>query len=466
MGYSEAEVEAMIERAVAPLLARIAELEARLALNSRNSSKPPSSDGLNKPSAKDKKKPRNTKSLRKPSGKSSGGQKGHTGHRLEPTDNPDHFQTHLPPTTCDACRGTLPKPTLAQTRQVFDLPPTQIEVTEHQVFEARCTCGKVHRGAFPDHVTQPTQYGPGLLGLAVHLTHHHMMPVKRTCDLLHDLYGVSVSEGTVLPACGRAAQGFEPVLDQIREGLLASEHLHADETGMRASGKLHWVHVAATRLLTLLQAHPKRGVEAMNEIGLLPRYKGLCVHDCLPSYFGFGFEDAVCNAHIGRELVCCHEVHGQRWAKQRKNLLWTALAEVKRTGQPLTPDRFKRYQARHDQLLEIGKAQNPDPPPTGKRGRIKRTKAGNLLIRLAKHREAVWRFATVEGVPFTNNIAEQAVRMPKVKQKVAGCFRTREGLDRFCTIRSCLSTMTKQGINPLQAITDTLRGETITLAMG
>ena len=379
----------MIERAVAPLLDRIAELEsrntelearnkeleARLALNSRNSSKPPSSDGLNKSSAKDKQKSRNTKSLRKSSSKSSGGQKGHTGHRLDPTDNPDQFQTHLPPTTCDACQGTLPNPTLAQTRQVFDLPPTQVEVTEHQVFEARCTCGKVHRGSFPDHVTQPTQYGPGLLSLAVHLTHHHMMPVKRTCDLLHDLYGVKLSQGTVLSACDRAAEGLEPVLDQIREGLLASEHLHADETGMRASGKLHWVHVAATQWLTLLQAHAKRGVEAMNAIGLLPKYKGLCVHDCWSSYFGFEFEHAVCNAHIGRELVCSHEVHGQRWAKQMKNLLWTALAEVKRADQPLTPDRLKRYQDRYDKLLEIGKALNPDPrkqgpPPTGKRGRI------------------------------------------------------------------------------------------------
>jgi len=466
MPFSEEDVQRMIEQAVAiavaPLLARIAELEAQLAQNSRNSSKPPSSDGLKKPPAK----PRNTQSLRKPSGKSSGGQRGHPGTTLKPTDTPDHLQTHLPPACCDACQSTLPDATLAQTRQVFDLPPVTLEVTEHQVFATRCTCGKVHRGVFPPEVNHPVQYGPGILALAVHLTHHHMMPLKRTCDLLNDLYGSRLSQATILAARDRVGVKLKETMGpQICQGLLASEVLHADETGMRAGGKLHWVHVAATEALTWLKAHTKRGAEAMNEIGLLPAYQGMCVHDCLPGYFGFGFTDVICNAHLVRELVCCHEVHHQPWAKQLKNLMWTALAEVKQTGQPLHPPRLSRYQNRYDKLLAKGEALNPEPPKTGKRGRMKRTKAGNLLIRLRKHRDAIWRFSTVWGVPFTNNTAEQAVRMPKVKQKIAGCFRTRDGLDKFCLIRSCLSTMIKQQINPLQGITDTLSGKQITLKL-
>jgi transposase len=445
---------------IATLNASIADLEAHMAKNSLNSRKSPSSDGLNKDPV------RRTQSLRKSSGKSTGGQKGHPGRTLNKSTSPDQVIPHLPPAVCDACQDSLGQPALLKTRQVFDLPPMKLDVIEHQVFGVKCSCGKAHQGEFPEGVDHSVQYGPNIMALAVHLTHHQMLPLRRTQDLLRNLFGTGPSEASILAARDQATSALADMAQEIRQGVLDSPVLHADETGMRSEGELYWVHVAATPWLTWLESHKKRGPEAMHAIGLLPNYDGICVHDCLPGYFGFDFEHAICNAHIGRELVFCHEQEKQPWAKQLKNLLWTANQEVKQTGHPLPPERLARYQHRYDSLLGKGEALNPDPPSTGKRGRIKRTTSGNLLIRLRKHRDAVWRFATTAGVPFSNNVAEQAVRMPKVKQKVAGCFRTVEGLSAFCLIRSCLATMLKQKINPLRGLKDVFQGKPLQLVTG
>lgn len=458
MEISEKQLQALIDsavaQAVAPLLIRIAELEAQLAQNSRNSSKSPSSDGYTKPAPK---------SLRKSSGKKPGGQAGHDGVTLERTASPDHVFEHHPTGHCLACNAPLSSGTLACTRQVFDLPPAKLEVTEHRVFQTTCTCGKVHQGQFPEAVKQPTQYGPHIKALAVYLTHHQMMPLARTSALLESLYGATMSEGTILAAVKESVKASLPMAKEIQDALHASAVIHADETGMRCAGKGHWAHVAATHCLTWIRPHIKRA-KGICDIGILTHYKGICVHDCLKEYFTFGYTNALCVAHIVRELVFIHEQMNQQWAHQMERLLWAAWRDVDRNDGLLPEPLLLRYQNRYDKIIRKGCIQNPDPLPSNKRGHRKRSKAGNLLLRLEKHKDAIWRFATVREVPFSNNVAEQAVRMPKVKQKISGCFRTYAGLEDFCHLRSCLSTMAKQGINPLHGLTRLLSGLPVTIA--
>ena len=447
----DATVESAVAKATEPLKKQIQELEDRLAKNSRNSGKPPSSDGLNKPSPK---------SLRVSSGKKAGGQKGHTGKTLERTQTPDFVEKHMPPTHCDACHSQLPKADLAYCRQVFDLPPVELQVTEHQVFQATCTCGQRHCGQAPESVTQATQYGPHIKAMLVYLHNHHMMPLKRTCELIHEIYGICISEATVLTACKEATSSMSQMAEKIQQQINESPVIHADETGMRCNGKLHWILANATENLTWLVPHEKR-VKGIKD-GLLPEYQGICVHDCLKEYFTFDYTSALCNAHLARELVFVHEKHGQHWARTMKYLLFRALREVEQSGNgKLKRKRLRYYQSMYDRLIEIGFKQNPDPPSKPKQGQKKRTTAGNLLNRMRKHRDAVWRCACNPLVPFTNNIAEQAVRMPKVKQKIAGCFRTFKGFSDFCLIRSCMNTMAKNQINPLEGITRLMQAEKI-----
>ena len=434
---------------VETLTAKVAELEGRLALNSRNSSKPPTSDGLNKP------KP---KSLRKAGQKPTGGQKGHTGHTLKKVAQPDHIKPHAPPSHCDACHRPLTDTVVVETRQVFDIPPLRCAVTEHQVLEARCTCGKAHRGGFPTEVSAPVQYGPRIKAAVVHLTHHHMMPVARTGDLTGDLFGLPMSDATVLAINEEARVLLAPTVAAIGEALKVTGVAHADETGMRVAGKLHWMHVMATPLLTWIGGHAKRGKEAFDAFGILTAFVGTLIHDGWKSYRDLACTHGLCNAHHLRELTYVFEEMKQAWAKRLIDLLIEALREVTAAGKPLTEGRIAHYRAVHAEILAEGKAHNPRAPPSGKRGRTKQSKALNLIDRLHTYADDVWRFITDHGVPFSNNVAEQAVRMPKGKQKISGGFRTSAGLDTFCTIRSYLATLHKQGDNLYHALTLTFQG--------
>lgn len=226
---------------VAALTAKVGELEGRLALNSRNSSKPPSTDGMNKP------KP---KSQRQAGQNPSGGQKGHGGHTLERVARPDHIKTHRPPAHRSVCHRPLAGGTVVETRQVFDLPALHCEVTEHQVTAIRCPCGKICRGEFPEGVLAPVQYGPRIKAAVVPLTHHHMMPVARTGALMGDLFGLPMSDASVLAASEEAQSRLTSTVAAIGMALQAAPVAHADETGMRVGGKLHWMHVLATATLT------------------------------------------------------------------------------------------------------------------------------------------------------------------------------------------------------------------------
>lgn len=442
-----AQVKALTAQ-VEALSAKVADLEGRLAKNSRNSSKPPSSDGF-------RPKP---KSLRKAGQKPSGGQKGHTGHTLKKVAEVDHIESHAPPSHCDACHRPLSDTAIVETRQVFDIPLLYHEVTEHHVLEARCACGKRHRGVFPAEVTAPVQYGPRIKATVVHLTHHHMMPVARTGDLAGDLFGLPLSDATILAINEEARVLLAPTVAAMGEALKDAPVAHADETGMRVAGKVRWLHVLATTTLTWIGAHMNRGKKAFDAFGILTAFAGTLIHDGWKSYRDLACTHGLCNAHHLRELTYVFEEMEQVWAKQLIDLLLAAHQEVATVGGSLTAKRIAHYRAAHARILAEGEAANPRAPPSGRRGRTRQSKALNLIDRLRVHADDVWRFMTDHHVPFSNNIAEQAVRMPKVKQKISGGFRTQSGLDTFCTIRSYLATHHKQGTNLFHALTLTFQG--------
>jgi transposase len=433
---------------VAALTVKVAELEGRLALNSRNSSKPPSSEGYGKP------KP---KSLRRPGKNPPGGQKGHEGHTLKKAESPDHIVLHAPRAICE-CGLPLLEATVVEARQVFDLPSMHYEVTEHRVLEACCACGKRHWGEFPEGVNAPVQYGPGLKAAAVHLTQHHMLPMQRTADLMGDLFDLPVSDATVLAAVDEAGERLESTVTAIGQAISAAPIAHADETGLRVDGKLQWLHVLATGLLTWMGIHPNRGKKAFDAFGLLTSFVGTLIHDGWKPYRDLVCKHALCNAHHLRELTYLFEEMGQTWANRLIEMLLAACQEVTAAGGPLAADRLVHFRSLYLEIIAEGEAANPRAPPSGKRGRTRQSKAVNLLHRLRTYADDVLRFMTDPGVPFTNNLAEQAVRMPKVKQKVSGCFRTVTGVQSFCIIRSYLDTLRKQGANLFHALTQTFQG--------
>lgn len=444
----DALIRALWARVVA-LTATVEELQGRLAKNSRNSSKPPSSDGLNRPQPK---------SLRPCGERSTGGQKGHTGHTLKRVAQPDRIETHAPASHCDACHRPLGLAAVVETRQVFDLPPLRCAVTEHQVLEVQCLCGKVHRGTFPAAVSAPVQYGAHAKAAVVQLTHHHMLPLARTGELMDDLFGLPMADATVLAIQAEAQVLLAPTVAAMGEALKAAPVAHADATGMRVAGKIHWLHVLATPQLTWLGAHPKRGQQAFDAFGLLIAFVGTLIHDGWKPYRELACQHGLCNAHHLRELTYVFEQLGQAWAQCLFDLLRAACHEVAAVGAPLPAERIAYYRTNFNQILTTGEAANPRAPPSGQRGRTKQSKALNLIDRLRLYADDVWRFMIDPAVPFTNNLGEQAIRMPKVKQKVSGGFRTAGGLDNFCTIRSYLATMHKQGTNLFNALTLTFQG--------
>jgi len=443
---------------------RIRQLEGRLALNSKNSSKPPSSDGLGKPAPK---------SLRLSGKKPNGGQQGHTGNTLRQSTRVDETIVHQADTHCSVCRLELHDHMIAETRQVFELPKLTMRTVAHQQIRSTCTCGAVHLGAWPAGVTAPAQYGASVKAMAVHLNQYHLVPLARTAALMQDLYGAHLSQASIQSFAQDAARALRPTVAAIGQAVQCSNVVHADETGIRIKGKLHWLHCAVTSHLTWLAPHAKRGTQAFEALGLLKGIKGVLVHDGLISYKGLDCTHSLCNAHHIRELVYVHEQENEKiwdsWAQEMIDLLLRALAEVDLAGGALTEQRQGWFEGQWCKLLERGEEYNPLNQRTGTsqdaglgtRGRLKQSKAANLLKRLRDHRQDVWRFMREDGVPFTNNLAEQALRMSKVKQKISGCFRTEHGADTFFTIRSYLATMHKQKANLFDCLLSVFSPQTI-----
>lgn len=428
----------------AALEARVEKLEHRLNQNSTNSSKPPSSDGLKKP------KP---KSRRETGKRHSGGQPGHEGDTLKLVAAPDEVVLHAL-NTCPHCQHNLSQEVVERMvkRQVFDLPPMRLQVTEHQAQVKMCPgCGQRSRAAFPTGVNAPTQYGPNVLAHAAYLNSYHLIPIARVREWFVDCVGQVVSAGTIERAVAQLAEAVAPSLDAIYAGLTRCEVVHYDETGFRINTELRWLHTACTERLSYYSVHLKRGDEAMLDIGVLPNCTGWAVHDGLKGYFGFEtVRHALCNAHHLRELQFAVEQYDAGWAQQMQNLL-LEMKRQRETG-ACSHTTLHALEKRYDALLADGLDAFPiyPRPPNGKK-RVAQHPVTNLLIRLRDHRDAVLAFLHHPEVPFDNNLAERDLRMMKVKQKISGCFRTWAGAELFAAVRTYLATARKHGLSMLRA---------------
>ena len=437
------------------------DLQARLAKDSNNSSKPPSSDGY--------RKVKRTTSLRQSGDKPNGGQPGHEGHTLRAVDAPDRTETHEAD-TCAHCQASLTGTEAVgyEERQVFDIPAIRIEVTAHRAEIKVCPlCGHTSQGRFPASVRQAVQYGPIVHTWASYFTNQHHIPVERTTEIFEDLVQHRVSEGTVLKASEQLDRCIEPSTEAVKGLLRDAEVLHVDESGLRVTGKLHWLHVASTDRLTSYEVHTKRGHEAMEDAGILGAFTGTAVHDHWKPYFKYDTcTHALCNAHHLRELRFIDTQYQQSWAKDMTALLLAIKAAVHATPAPamrLAPPEIEAFAKRYDEVVQSGFEANPAPvsPPEGegrKRGRLPHPPAVNLLIRLRDFKGEVLAFMSDFRVPFDNNQGERDIRMVKVKQKVSGGFRTLEGAKQFGRIRGYISTARKQAKNVFEAIRDAFDG--------
>ncbi|MDQ2897196.1 MAG: IS66 family transposase [Actinomycetota bacterium] len=431
---------------VVELSAEVAELKARLAANSRNSSRPSSSDGLSKPSVDQKKR-----GLRRPSGRKQGGQEGHQGSRLDRA-VPDASVEH-PPERCGECGGDLAGAESVEggeSRQVFDVPRQRaLGVIEHVATLRRCDCGVVSCGQFPNGVGAPTQYGPGVRAVGVYLHVFQHLPYDRACQALSDLVGAAVSTGTLTEWVTVAAAGLCDFDERLRALLADAPVAHFDETGARIAGRLGWVHSASTGKLTRYTSHERRGSEAIDHAAVLPSFTGVAVHDGWAPYRNYsGCEHGLCNIHHLRELQAAIEA-GHTWPLAMSCLL----LDTKTLVQCAVADGNERLDARavaelaesYQTVIAMGHEEHPITAG-------KKTKAHNLLLRLERYQPDVLRFAHDFRVPFGNNQAEQDIRMVKLQQKISGCWRTTNGAQRFLRIRSYLSTTRKNGIGALRAL--------------
>lgn len=452
-----------LKEQLAQAAARIKELDDRLTKDSRTSSKPPSTDGLG----------RLPRSSRRPSDKRPGGQAGHAGHALVMAEQPDDVVHHRPQ-VCRQCGRDLSDVAglVAERRQVLDLPDIRLLVHEHQLEVISCpTCHTTSLGSFPAVVNAPVQYGPNLQALAVYLHQGQLLPTARTCEALAAICGCQIAEGTLIQWSELAAQRLAPTVERIAELIAASRLQHGDETGIRVYGMLHWLHVNCTRFLTHLAWHASRGREAMDEIGIWPRFRGRGMHDRFASYDGYDCAHSLCGAHLLRDCAAVAQQEHQEWAAEMQDFLldlhdachqWrllhlNAVPVIERDD----------WAARYFEILATGYAAQPPPPaPTpGKRtGKPKQSPAKNLLDALLLRAEQVLALLDDLRIPFTNNQAERDLRWAKVQQKISGTFRSATGVTAFCRIRSYLSTMQKQGHPLLAALTAVFHGSPLPVA--
>ncbi len=444
--------------------ARIKQLVELLSQNSRNSSWPSSRD-------KSRRK-RTSKSLRPKTERKAGGQKGHKGHTLEFNPEPDVIEIHRP-VQCEHCHAPLAKDIVADKaakRQVFDLPPLRFITTEHQAETVVCPCcGEATTAEFPTGVTKPVQYGSQVKRLAVYLRNEQFIPYERSRQMMADLFELPVSTGSLQNFVQTGYEQVKPATAAIKAAVTAAEVAHADETGFYINGKRHWLHTVSTPELSYFAPHRRRGRVATDEIGILPQFKGKLVHDAWATYFTYqSFSHALCNVHHLRDLTAVVENDRQQWAKLMISFLLAAkqqVDEARYEGQTaLPPGPIERIHHLYDTVIALGFAENPLPeakPPPGKRGKPKKTKARNLVERFEKRKDAILRFVHDFKVPFDNNLAERDIRMMKVQQKISGCFRSQEGAEQFCHLRSYISTIRKQGLNVWEALGSLFDGDVL-----
>jgi transposase len=431
----------------ADLKAEVAALKAQINSNSRNSSKPPSSDGYQKKPAFPRKK----------KGK-QGGQQGHKGRTLQQVEDPDKIVTHKPgPCSCGHVFNE-DELGVAETRQVFDLPQPKLEVTAHQLLKGQCPeCGQWQKASAPEGINAPVQYGQGVKALTTLLNVDYRIPFKKIHTLFSDLFGYAINESTVYSASRQCYKRLKEPMEIIKSKIIEAMTAHADETGIRVEEMLRWLHVATTELYTYLFVHEKRGRLALeSEQSILDKLSGWLVHDCWGSYFNFKeLHHALCGAHILRELEGLIENEQSRWARVFK----TFLMHVFEMPFEERIRRRQQIESRYTLICGMGEKAEPQPRKTpGQKGRYKRTKGRNLVERLMREKEAVLAFAFNEEVPFTNNLGERDLRPAKVKLKVSNCFRSFEGAEIYARIASFVSTARKNDKNVFFELCTTFSG--------
>lgn len=451
----QAEQIAKLESLLAAALARIAKLEAQLKANSRTSSRPPSSDGLKKAPAFPRKK-----------GGKKGGQSGHKGKTLEMVAPSAADRLVVHPVAEQKCscgqslESTVPSISLER-RQVFDLPPKLLQIEEHRLEVKHCPCcGEQHTGSFPSGVPAPVQYGDRVHALVSLLNVEQSMPVGRIGELFASLTGYELNENTVSTSLQRMYGKLADDESVIKEQALSSPVAHADESGARVAGKLHWAHNFVCGLFTYLFVHEKRGAQALySGQSIAQNYTGTLVHDCWASYFRLpNARHALCGAHLLRELRGLSENHGRKWAEKMHSLLMYAYEFSSSGSSVLQAKKYKTVLSRYRQILKEANREEPPPEPRPK-GRPKKTKGRNLLERLERYEEEVLRFTREHEVPFTNNLAERDIRPLKTKLKVSGCFRTLQGARHYARIKSFCSTAKKHGLSAYEELLNAWRGE-------
>jgi len=444
------------------LAERVQNLEDRLAKNSKNSGKPPSTDGYSKPAPK---------SLRKRHQKKSGGQAGHPGTTLKAVETPDCIEYHLVD-ECINCQQDLSVVAANEyeSRQVFDVPKVKIFVTEHQAEIKICPCcGTRNKATYPAGVVQPVQYGPEIKAQAVYFNQYQLLPLHRISELFTTIYGQALSQGSLIGFCQEVAEKIQSVQACIKTHLTKQEAVvHFDETGSRVDGNLHWLHSASTEKLTYYSLHQKRGLPAMNDIGILPNLQGRAIHDGWKSYNKYEILHGLCNVHHLRRLKFLEERYPQPWVAKFTALL-LKMKEVVENAKGkgldcLSEQQYFDYISLYDELIEEGCLANPiveriETEGPKKRGRVKQNPARNLLDEFRLNKDAVLAFLFDFRVPFDNNLAERDIRMMKVKQKISGCFRTIEGGDIFCSIRGYISTSRKNDMNVIDVLRMAINGQ-------
>jgi len=295
---------------------------------------------------------------------------------------------------------------------------------------------------------------------------YQLIPYDRGCELLSDVYGCEISPATLIRAETECFEGLEEYENVIKDALLQSPVIHCDETGARIKGIRNWLHVACTAKMTYYFAHPKRGSEAMDDMGILPNYDGVIVHDFWKAYYKYFCNHGLCDAHLIRELIFISENYEQEWSEQMTDLLLIikgCVDETRETSDSLTPRQIKDFEMMYEYITKMGLEENPPPldldTKPKKRGRKKQTKPKNLLDRFVGYKGDILRFMYDFEVPFDNNLAERDVRMMKVQQKISGTFRSVQGACSFCRIRGYISTVKKNNLSVIDAIGAVFNGK-------
>jgi len=456
------EIVALLLGIIEQLTKEIAELKAQINKNSKNSSKPPSSDGYKKPQPK---------SLREPSGKKAGGQQGHEGSGLKLLNAPNEFVIHEP-SECTQCRmkeECEAQKVVNATRYELDIN-IETMTTAHQTVVVHCPkLSGVLSGSFPEHIKGTMRYGVNIEALAVSLNTVGMVSINRTHEILSGVFGIPISTGTISAMVAGCAQSVAPTVLEIKQAIKTEPLIHSDETGVDVDKKTAWAHVASTDKLTYIEVHENRGRKGMDAIGILIAFIGTVIHDCWAPYFQYVFRHGLCVARLLRELIGISENTGQIWAQSLIDLF----LEMKRIKENLISRGYdtasayysRKYNRMFDAILAEALMHNPVPiREPGKRGRIKRGKTGALVDRLILYKDMYMLFFTDFNVPFDNNQAERDIRMFKVKLKVSGCFRTLQGARDFAAITSYVNTARKHGSSAFQSIKDALLNKPFSLA--